>query len=83
MDPVHELLRFDQLGEMHCLDDAFTFTFKALLRHLCNKGEPLLVAPHGQGTILSTSRRLESLSLVAGNLNVWKKRGAHLGSTSR
>ena len=31
MDPIHELVRVDQAKEVHCMDDAFTLSLKALV----------------------------------------------------
>ena len=39
LNPVHELIRFDQLWMVDPDDDAFTFTWKAVLRRLCEHGK--------------------------------------------
>ena len=33
--PNHLLVRLDRLGAVHALDDAFTMSFKAVLRRAC------------------------------------------------
>ena len=33
--PNHLLVRLDRLPAVHTLDDAFTMSFKAVLRHAC------------------------------------------------
>ena len=38
LNPVHELIRFDKRHAIAQEDDAFTFTWKALLRRICGKG---------------------------------------------
>ena len=35
LNPSHELIRFDKMTQLHKDDDAFTFTWKAILRHIC------------------------------------------------
>lgn len=37
LDPVHELLTVDRLQHMDCMDDAFTFSIKQLMRNLCRR----------------------------------------------
>ena len=36
--PQHLLIRFDEIGGVHALDDAFTASVKAVLRSLCRRG---------------------------------------------
>ena len=38
LNPVHELIRWDQRKKMHPDDDAFTFTMKSVLRNICSRG---------------------------------------------
>lgn len=38
LDPVHELIRFDQLDVIAREDDAFTMTIKSVLRSVCGRG---------------------------------------------
>ena len=38
LNPVHELVRFDQLAALTAEDDALTMTLKAALRNLCGRG---------------------------------------------
>lgn len=38
LNPVHELIRWDQRERMHSDDDAFTFTMKSVLRNVCSRG---------------------------------------------
>lgn len=38
LNPVHELIRWDQKGRLHQDDDAFTFTMKSVLRNVCSRG---------------------------------------------
>ena len=38
LNPVHELIRFDQRHVIAHEDDAFTFTWKAVLRRVCKHG---------------------------------------------
>lgn len=42
LNPAHELIRWDQKQTRHSQDDAFTFTMKALMRHLCLQQKHLL-----------------------------------------
>lgn len=37
LNPLHELIRFDQLDQIMFDDDAFTMTMKAALRQLCKQ----------------------------------------------
>lgn len=39
LDPVHELISFDSLSKVHPMDDAFTLSWKATLRSLCQRGQ--------------------------------------------
>ena len=34
LDPVHELVTVDKTWEVHCMDDAFTMSLKALVRRM-------------------------------------------------
>lgn len=38
VNPMHTLVRFDEMGAVHPRDDAFTSSLKALLRHACKHG---------------------------------------------
>ena len=38
LNPAHELIRFDRRHIIAREDDAFTFTWKAILRRICDKG---------------------------------------------
>ena len=38
LNPVHELIRFDQLGAVAPEDDAFTMTVKSALKNMCQRG---------------------------------------------
>ena len=38
LNPVHELIRLDQLGLIALEDDAFTMTVKSALSNLCSRG---------------------------------------------
>lgn len=38
LDPVHELLTVDDEGVIHCFDDAFTASIKAVIRNACRRG---------------------------------------------
>lgn len=38
-NPVHELITFDRQSIIDAEDDAFTFSFKSLLRNLCRRGK--------------------------------------------
>jgi hypothetical protein len=38
LNPVHELIRWDQKAKLHPDDDAFTFTMKSVLRNICSRG---------------------------------------------
>jgi hypothetical protein len=38
VNPLHTLVRFDEMGAVHPRDDAFTSSLKALLRHACAHG---------------------------------------------
>ena len=38
VQPNHLLVRYDSLHVVHPLDDAFTMSFKAVLRHACQHG---------------------------------------------
>jgi hypothetical protein len=38
LDPVHELLTVDSTGVIHCFDDAFTSSIKAVMRNACRRG---------------------------------------------
>ena len=37
LNPAHELIRFDRASNMSHHDDAFTFTWKAILRNVCQR----------------------------------------------
>ena len=37
LNPDHDLLRFDQMGQMGADEDAFTFSLKAVMRRLCQQ----------------------------------------------
>ena len=41
VNPLHELIGFDTRYEAHLKDDAFTFTWKTILRALCKEGKLL------------------------------------------
>ncbi len=38
LNPVHELIRWDQRARLHQDDDAFTFTMKSVLKNVCSRG---------------------------------------------
>jgi hypothetical protein len=38
LDPVHELLTVDGADVIHCFDDAFTASMKAVMRNACRRG---------------------------------------------
>lgn len=38
VNPMHTLVRFDEMEAVHPRDDAFTSSLKALLRHACKHG---------------------------------------------
>jgi hypothetical protein len=39
LDPVHELIAFDQVKVVQPVEDAFTASWKAVLRSLCARGQ--------------------------------------------
>lgn len=39
LNPKHELITFAAMNKVHKLDDAFTFTIKSVLRHLCRQAQ--------------------------------------------
>ena len=40
LNPVHELVRFSRVHVIDEGDDAFTFTWKMILRHICSVENP-------------------------------------------
>ena len=38
LNPLHELIRFDKLHTLAAEEDAFTYTWKAVLRRICSQG---------------------------------------------
>lgn len=38
VNPMHTLVRFDEMAAVHPRDDAFTSSLKALMRHACAHG---------------------------------------------
>lgn len=38
VNPLHTLVRFDEMAAVHPRDDAFTSSLKALMRHACGHG---------------------------------------------
>lgn len=38
VNPLHTLVRFDEIAAVHPRDDAFTSSLKALMRHACGQG---------------------------------------------
>lgn len=42
LNPAHYLIRWDERGQRHRRDDAFTFTMKAVMRNLCTRQQRLL-----------------------------------------
>lgn len=38
VNPLHTLVRFDEMAAVHPRDDAFTSSLKALMRHACSHG---------------------------------------------
>lgn len=58
VQPNHYLVRWDSLSTVDALDDAFTMSVKAVLRHACRQGQcrcPASQAAHGMGRGPATS----------------------------
>ncbi len=55
VNPMHTLVRFDEMGAVHPRDDAFTSSLKALLRHACKHGTLSAAKCGGAGPASGTS----------------------------
>ena len=64
MQPNHLLVRHDSLTTVHPLDDAFTMSFKAVLRHACRQAHHHCRPPRGGGRSLGRRGKGGSTALV-------------------
>ena len=51
VQPNHLLVRHDSLATVHPLDDAFTMSFKAVLRHACRRAHHHCRQPKGSHSL--------------------------------